>query len=192
MAIINMGYSFAYFWDGRSATLEEQALEPVRNPIEMNANWPDVLTTLNADSAYRELFKVAYNVDGIDSFDVAKALAQFERTMISGNSRFDQFERGELLLTEKERDGLVIFMTERGDCFHCHGTSLLMGFAFENNGLQQVVADNGLGDVTGLSSDIAKFKPPTLRNIALSSPYMHDGRFSTLEEVVEFLSLIHI
>jgi cytochrome c peroxidase len=186
MAVINLGYSFSLFWDGRSATLEAQALEPVKNPIEMNTTWPQVLDKLNADEDYRSMFKFAFGVDVIDSFDVAKAIAQFERTMISGNSRFDKSQRGEIAFTDSERRGQVLFFTERADCFHCHGTSLFMGFVYENNGVQQVLTDDGLGGVTGVSFDIAKFKPPTLRNIEFTAPYMHDGQFNTLEEVIEF------
>ena len=186
MAVVNVGYSFSLFWDGRAATLEEQALAPVTNPIEMNATWPDVLTKLNADSYYRDEFKFVYGVNVIDSFDVAKALAQFERTMISGNSRYDKYLRGELILTDEELRGRELYNDEKADCTHCHGSSLHMGFVFVNNGLQQVMADSGLGGVTGLLSDIGLFKPPTLRNIEFTGPYMHDGRFKTLEEVIEF------
>jgi len=186
MAVVNIGYSFSLFWDGRAATVEEQALAPVVNPIEMNTTWPEVLLKLNADQYYRSMFKIAFNVDVIDSFDVAKALAQFERTMLSGNSKFDKAGRGELSLSESERRGQDLFFTERADCFHCHGTALFMGFDYENNGVQQVMTDFGLGDVTGFSTDKGKFKPTTLRNIEFTSPYMHDGRFKTLEEVVEF------
>ena len=186
MAVVNLGYAFSLFWDGRSATLEEQALEPVVNPIEMKAKWPEVLDILNADPQYREEFKIAFNVDVIDSLDVAKAIAQFERTMLSGNSKYDKYIRGEVFLTESEIRGKDIYNDETADCFHCHGTSLFSGFIYENNGVQQTMVDHGLGNITGLSTDIGKFKPPTLRNIELTAPYMHDGRFNTLEEVVEF------
>lgn len=186
MAVINVGYSFSLFWDGRAATIEDQALEPVTNPIEMNATWPNVLTKLNADQYYRDEFKLAFGVDVIDSLDVAKALAQFERTMISSNSKFDKYTCNELILTDEEFRGLTIFQTEKGDCFHCHGTSLYMGFSYENNGFQQIMTDLGRGAVTGLTTDNGKFKPPTLRNIELTAPYMHDGSLNTLEEVVEF------
>lgn len=186
MAVVNIGYSFALFWDGRSATVEEQALAPVTNPIEMNTTWPKVLSKLNADTYYKDMFKIAFGVDVIDSLDVAKAIAQFERTMLSGNSKYDKWLRGEALLTTNEMNGLALFSDEKADCFHCHGTSLFMGFAYENNGVQPVMIDKGLGDVTGLSTDIGKFKPPTLRNIELTAPYMHGGQFNTLEEVVEF------
>ena len=186
MAVVNVGYSFSLFWDGRAATLEEQALAPVTNPVEMNATWPDVLTKLNADSYYRDEFKFVYGVNVIDSFDVARALAQFERTMISGNSKYDKYLRGELILSDEEFRGLSIFMTEKGDCFHCHGTVLTMGYDYENNGLQNVMTDFGRGDITNYATDIGKFKPPTLRNIELTAPFMHNGSLATLEEVVEF------
>jgi cytochrome c peroxidase len=186
MAVINVGYNIASFWDGRSKTLEDQALMPVVDPLEMHANWPEVLVKLNEDQEYRDLFKLVYKVDVIDSLDVARAIAQFERTMVSGNSRFDKFERGELLLNPDELRGFQVFATEKGDCFHCHGTSLFMGFQFENNGLQQTMTDIGYGKVTGSSLDNGKFRAPSLRNIAQTAPYMHDGRFKTLEEVIEF------
>ncbi|MGB1003235.1 MAG: cytochrome-c peroxidase [Salibacteraceae bacterium] len=186
MAIINLGYAYSLFWDGRSSTLEEQALEPVTNPIEMNATWPEVLIKLNEDDYYKEQFKIAFGVDVIDSTDVAKAIAQFERTMLSGESKFDKFLRKEVPFTESELRGRDIFDTERGDCFHCHGTRLLTGFQDQNNGVQQVMEDLGVGGVNGDPNDIGKFKPPSLRNIELTGPYMHDGRFETLEEVIEF------
>ncbi len=188
MAIVNLGWvgNTGFFWDGRALTLEEQALGPVTNPIEMNATWPDVLVKLNADEVYRNEFKIAFGVNEIDSLDVAKALAQFERTLISGNSRFDQFFNDSLQLTDSEFRGFQLFGSEDADCFHCHGTKLTMGFENVNNGLQQTMVDFGVGGVTGNAQDIGKFKAPTLRNIAVSGPYMHDGRFNTLEEVIEF------
>ncbi len=187
MAILNIGWSFALFWDGRSPTVEAQVLEPVPNPIEMNLDWFTAMDRLNNHPYYKKEFKRVFGTDFIDSNHVAKAIAQFERTMISGNSKFDRAScGGGEVLTELERDGQVIFFTEKGDCYHCHGTSLFMGFTYHNNGLQATIVDSGLGAITGLPTDIGKFKPPTLRNIELTAPYMHDGRFKTLEEVVEF------
>lgn len=186
MAIVNVGYNMASFWDGRAKTLEDQALLPVVDPLEMNATWPDVLEKLNADQEYRDMFKIAFNIDVIDSLDVAKAIAQFERTMVSGNSKFDKYVNGELLLEPDESRGFQLFNGEGGDCRHCHGTALFMGFEMVNNGLDQTTTDNGYGDVTGNPLDMGKFRPPTLRNITLTGPYMHDGRFETLEEVIEF------
>lgn len=187
MAIINLAYGNFFFWDGRSKSLEEQALDPITDPIEMNANWSDVLVTLNEDTAYRNGFKRAYNVDVIDSSDVAKAIAQFERTLISSNSKFDRERIGQYQYTELEQKGFDLFVSDTGgDCFHCHQVGTFTGFDFENNGLQDVLVDKGVGDVTGRHTDDGKFKAPTLRNIEFTSPYMHDGRFNTLEEVIEF------
>lgn len=188
MPLINLGWSRFLFWDGRDASLEEQAKEPVTNPIEMHDTWPNALQELRQDGSYPELFKRAFGIEAteIDSEHVAMAIAQFERTLISGNSRFDQKQRGELSFTPQERLGESIFFTEKGDCFHCHGTVLFTDNVFHNNGLQETIIDKGLGGVTGNPNDDGLMKSPTLRNIAVTGPYMHDGRFETLEEVVEF------
>lgn len=185
-AIINLGFTNHFNWDGSASTLEEQGFEPVVNPIEMNNTWPNVENTLNSDSTYKELFRRAFNIQKIDSTHVVMAIAQFERSLISVNSRYDKYLRQELQLTPSELNGYVIFNSEQGDCFHCHGTNKLMDNSFHNNGLDsEPFLDNGLGEVTGLAPDYGKFKTPTLRNIEFSAPYMHDGRFATLEEVVE-------
>ncbi len=186
MAIINLGYNTHLFWDGRELTLEDQAHDPVVNPIEMNSTWPDVLAKLNADSMYVSDFRFVFGVDVIDSVDVMKAIAQFERTLISGNSKYDKHRRGETTLSLIEIRGEAIFNSEAADCFHCHGYPYFMSSDFHNNGVQHTIQDSGRARVTGAFGDIAKFKAPTLRNIAVTGPYMHDGRFQTLEEVVEF------
>jgi len=184
--IVNAGWNTSNFWDGRAITLEDQAFDPVVNPIEMNNSWENVENTLNADVTYKELFRKAFNINKIDSTHVVMAIAQFERTLISANSRYDKYLRQEIQLTSSELNGYVIFNTEKGDCFHCHGTEMFMDNLFHNNGLDsEPFLDIGLAIVTGLNSDNGKFKTPTLRNIEFSSPYMHDGRFSTLEEVIE-------
>ncbi|MCF8256827.1 MAG: c-type cytochrome [Flavobacteriales bacterium] len=191
MAIINLGWvRTGLFWDGRAATLEAQALGPVTNPIEMNSKWPEVESKLNAHADYPQLFKDAFGVDRIDSLTVAKAIAQFERTLISGNSKFDRwYNRHEIQLSEQEMRGFVMYNTEVADCFHCHG---LGGFItdnqFQNNGLDETFADMGRYDVTGEEGDRGRFRTPTLRNIEMTAPYMHDGRFFTLEEVVDHYS----
>ncbi len=188
MATINLAWGTEFFWDGRASSLENQIYGPVTNPIEMNTTWPEVEAELNASATYRDLFKQAFDIDVIDSVHVSKAIAQFLRTMISGNSKFDKFVREEVNLTTSELNGLVIYNTEKGDCFHCH--TLTNGLAtdnqFRNNGLDSdaSMTDDGRMDVTGLLSDRGKFKVPTLRNIELTAPYMHDGRFATLDDVV--------
>lgn len=189
MALMNLGWGTKFFWDGRASTLEEQVYMPVTNPVEMHSTWPEVEQKLNADSEYPVLFKQAFNIDYIDSVHVSKAIAQFLRSMVSGNSKYDKFIRGEANLTSSELSGYDIYRTERGDCFHCHtlGDNLFTDNTFKNNGLDADadMTDPGLMDVTGNAYDKGKFKVPTLRNIELTAPYMHDGRFATLEEVVD-------
>ena len=185
-ALINLGWNTSFNWDGSSTSLEEQAFEPVINPIEMHNTWENVEITLNDHNEYPLLFKNAFNIDYIDSNHVVMALAQFERTLISTNSKFDRFLKGEEQLTSSELNGYAIFNSEKGDCFHCHGTQMFMDNSFHNNGLDiEPFLDLGRAIVTGSINDNGKFKTPTLRNIEFSAPYMHDGRFSSLEEVIE-------
>ena len=132
------------------------------------------------------MFKQAFNINYIDSSHVVKAIAQFERTLISTNSKLDRYLKNEEQLTISELNGYAIFNTEKGDCFHCHSTNMFMDNQFHNNGLDnEPFIDLGRSKVTSEASDNGKFKTPTLRNIEMSAPYMHDGRFATLEEVVE-------
>jgi len=192
MPIINLGWNTrGFFWDGRAATLELQALGPVVNPIEMNTTWPAVAAKLNAHSEYPSLFKQAFDADVIDSTHVTKALAQFMRTLISGNSRMDKwYVRQEVQLTAQELRGYTVFNSEVGDCFHCHslGGGLNTDNKYHNNGMDTVFPDAGRFNVTGDPADIGTFRTPTLRNIELTAPYMHDGRFFTLEEVIDHYS----
>ena len=188
MAVINAGWMPSLFWDGRRSSLEDQALEPVPNPIEMHQSWADAAAKLSVHEEYPDLFFKAFGSREIDSTLVVKAISQFERTLISSNSKWDRYLRGEAQLTQSESKGFEIFFTEKGDCFHCHATILFTDNLFHNNGLDSVFTDKGLFDVTGNSLDLGKFKTPTLRNIELTAPYMHDGRFSTLGEVVDFYS----
>ena len=184
--IVNPGWNNFNFWDGRVTSLEEQAFEPITNPLEMHDTWSNVENKLNADDEYPILFKNAFNIDYIDSNHVVMAIAQFERTLFSANSKFDKFYREEGTLTTSEINGYAIFNSEKGDCFHCHGTALFTDNLFHNNGLDvEPFLDLGLGIITENAIDNGKFKTPSLRNIKVSSPYMHDGRFETLEEVID-------
>lgn len=198
MAMQNLGWEQRFFWDGRAMSLEEQILEPVENPIEMHETWPNAIAKLQSDPGYVALFQDAFGASA-DKFKAAKAMAQFLRTMISGNSRFDQFQRGEIQPTPEEALGIQLTQQEGGfppevpggqggaDCFHCHphGGARFTDGIMRNNGLDAEFTDLGLGGVTGLPEDMGVFKVPTLRNVALTAPYMHDGRFNTLEEVIE-------
>ena len=202
MALINLGWQNFFFWDGRAKTLEEQILGPVPNPIEMHQSWPDAVGKLNASQEYKNLFYKAFGTTEIDSTLVSKAIAQFLRTMISGSSKYDvmyKYINGMSLsaddqitlasLSADEWAGYDLFKSLNGaDCFHCHNGALMQVNKFSNNGLDLTFTDNGRGAITGLASDNGKFKVPTLRNIALSGPYMHDGRFTTLDQVIEHYS----
>lgn len=188
MAIMNLGWAQEFFWDGRSFGMEVQAREPVINPIEMHESWENAVAELQATAEYPRLFKAAFGTDDITEELAVKAIAQFERTLISGNSEYDKFYRGEPnSFSQAAFRGMQIFFTERGDCFHCHTVDLLSTFEYHNNGLDATFnADNiGRAGVTGRTSDTGKFKVPSLRNVEVSGPYMHDGRFATLEEVIE-------
>lgn len=179
-----------YFWDGGANDLERQAIGPIMNPIEMsNKNLFDVVARLQNHPEYPGLFRKAFGSDSISAVKLAKAIAQYERTLISGNSNYDKAERRQRLRTQSEINGMIIFSTEKGDCFHCHGnlsSPFFTDFAFHNNGLDEVQADSGLYRITGKPEDIGKFKTPSLRNLSFTAPYMHDGRFKTLMEVIEF------
>lgn len=187
-SVINIGWMPLLFWDGRATTIEEQALEPIPNPIEMHQKWTDATNKLNSHPKYPELFYQAFGSRTIDSMMVVKAIAQFERTLISSNSKWDRYLRGEVVLNQAESQGFEIFFTEKGDCFHCHGTILFTDNKFHNNGMDSIITDKGLYQITNNPNDIGKFKSPSLRNIAYTAPYMHDGRFETLEEVIDFYS----
>ncbi len=186
--IINCAWQPKYFWDGRAVSLEEQAIGPVENPIEMHASWKNVVAKVQRSEIYPSLFQQAFGTNHVTKKLVAKAIAQFERTLLSMNSKYDRVVRGEDTFTEQELRGLNLFFTERADCFHCHGNILFTDQSFHNNGLDKTPQDTGLEKYTGRKRDIGKFKTPTLRNLAFSAPYMHDGRFQTLEEVIDFYS----
>lgn len=201
MALFNLGWEDRFFWDGRALTLEEQIFFPVRDPIEMHETWPNAVAKLQADPAYVQLFSRAFGTTTIDSVQASKAMAQFLRTMISANSKFDRFMRGEEQLTVQEQLGFQLTLLEGGvppispfgqggaDCFHCHphGGGRFTDGLFRNNGLkpESEWTDLGLGGFTGLPQDRARFKTPSLRNVAVTAPYMHDGSLQTLEQVIE-------
>lgn len=197
MALINLGWSSGFFWDGRAATIEKQILQPVPNPVEMHLRWTDAVQRLQNHSGYPYLFKKAFNTYEIDSILVSKAIAQFIRTMMSGNSKFDRILNHEESFTTEEAQGYELFLNDKiegvqagADCFHCHIGPIFfqLNTDYLNNGLDASFADPGRGGFTGNPNDNGKFKIPTLRNIELSAPYMHDGRFATLDEVMNHYS----
>lgn len=195
--LFNLAWYPALFWDGRSESLEDQAFHPVRTKTEMNFKWTEAVQRLNKSKFYLLKFRKAFGKIPIDSHLIAKALAQFERTLISHNSKFDRAVRKETPLNSEELEGFEIVndMTRAG-CVHCHTTDgdvLGTIASFSNNGLDSVMnandyKDKGQGLITKNIKDNGKFKIPSLRNILFTAPYMHDGRFKTLEEVMDFYS----
>ncbi len=200
MALVNLGWAYNYFWDGRAQTLEDQVQQPVENPIEMNESWENALIELRNDPSYPPMFKAAFGSNDITQDRAAKAMASFLRTMISADSKFDRERIGNYTFTPLEDAGFTLFNTEGGvnaitgqpwggaDCFHCHGhAGMQMGdYLMHNNGLDSHFQnDPGLAGITGNPLDSGKFKTPTLRNIALTAPYMHDGRFFNLNQVFD-------
>lgn len=184
MSLANIAWAPSLFWDGRAPMLEAQVLMPVADPIEMGETWENVEAKLRRHPEYPALFDGAFPGQPITRDHVARAIAQFERTLISADSKYDRFLADQTTLDAAETLGLTLFFSDRGDCFHCHGTVLLTDNRFHNTGLDAAPADSGRAEVTGRDSDIGSFRAPSLRNIALTAPYMHDGRFNTLEEVL--------
>ena len=196
MAIVNLAWhKEGFFWDGRAATLRAQSLKPIQDELEMHETLENVVAKLKADKLYTDQFTRAFKDPEISSEKVSLALEQFMVTMVSFNSKFDQYKRGEVQLTESEKRGETLFNKEKdplngikgGECFHCHGGYDFSNFKYTSNGLDNDFEFTDLGrySVTKLDEDKARFKVPTLRNIELTGPYMHDGRFTTLEEVIE-------
>lgn len=193
MPLVNLAWQRELFWDGRAPSLREQVLMPISDPHEMNETPENVVSKLSDDPAYQKSFSAAFGSPGVTVERLALALEQFLLTKLSHESRFDLALRRAGELSEEEKRGLQLFVTEhaperglRGaDCFHCHGGMLFTDNAFHDNGLDLADSDLGRMIVTGSEADRGKFKTPSLRNVALRAPYMHDGRFATLEEVVE-------
>ncbi len=179
---INLGWNTNFLWNGRiTGQLEDIML------FEVDIFFHTDLKKINASNEYRSDFRKVYHAETITSKDIAYALAQFFRTLISGNSTFDKFVQHEVMLSPSEMRGFTLFNTEKGDCFHCHSLGLFTDNKFHNIGLDSTFEGENLGRyvITGNPNDKGLFKSPTLRNVEYTAPYMHDGRFQTLEEVVE-------
>jgi len=196
MPLFNLAWKSLFFWDGRVASLREQVLVPIESHEELDESIENVIAKLGAEPGYDDAFTSVFGKAGMTADRIALALEAFLLTLVSHDSKFDRARRGEAKLSELEQRGFDLFMTEReprsgqfgGDCFHCHGGALFTDHQFRNNGLKVDPADYGRSAITGSSLDAGAFATPSLRNIALTAPYMHDGRFATLEEVLDHYS----
>ncbi len=186
--LFNRAYGKAFFWDGRAASLEEQALRPIEDPAEMGSRVGDAIGRLRASKEYPPLFQAAFGGEA-SAASLGKALASFERVLLRGDSRVDRFRHKSehKALTARERAGLWLYES-KGRCWRCHVGSNFTDEAFHNTGVSwgKKPADPGRFAVTRKEADRGKFKTPTLRGVALTAPYMHDGSLKTLEEVVQF------
>ncbi|MEP2026630.1 MAG: cytochrome c peroxidase [Reichenbachiella sp.] len=199
MSLVNLLWQTKFFWDGRALSLEEQALQPIPDHIEMDLPLDEAVERLSISEDYPRQFLEAFETENITADLIAKALSQFMRTLVSSNSKYDKHLLGQDVLTDQEKLGMDLFFTHPeptiglrgGNCGDCHLNILTAGNrkgfeGFHNNGIDSEDAlEDGLMTVTGKATDKGKFKAPSLRNIALTAPYMHDGRFSSLEEVLD-------
>jgi cytochrome c peroxidase len=186
--VLNRAYSLAQFWDGRAATLEEQAKGPIANPIEMGHTHADVARTIGAIAGYRPLFQAAFGSAEVTIDRMAQAIATFERTLLSGNSAYDRYKAGQkTAMTAAQVRGFKIF-TDKAKCDQCHEGINFTSNSYHNLGVgaDKPNPDVGRFEVTKNPQDWGAFKTPTLRDIARTAPYMHDGSLKTLEDVVEF------
>lgn len=182
--LINLAWGNSFFWDGRTATLELQASEPIQNHVEMDTTLEVVSARLAEDQAISAQFQRAYAAPPSED-TITRALASFVRSLISAQSRYDAFLAGDMTaLSPAEQRGQALFTGERGDCFHCHVGYNLTSQGFRNNGIAADDPDVGRSEITGKPTDLGKFKTPTLRNVAVTAPYMQDGSLATLEDVV--------
>lgn len=197
LPLFNLAWYSKLFWDGRVNTIEEQVLHPVRDANEMNLKWKEAIKKIKRSRFYNLKFYKAFGTSVIDSNLIANAIAQFERTLISHSSKYDNVINRKAKFTMDEIEGMELIndMT-KGNCLHCHTTDadgLGTTGMYSNNGLDKAITefdfkDIGLGKITLQKSDNGKFKIPSLRNLLFTAPYMHDGRFKTIEEVLNFYS----
>lgn len=185
-SIQNAGYTGPYFWDGRTETLEDQVVRPVTNPREMGLPLPEAVARLRIDSSYREAFREAFDGGDVNATRMARALATYVRTLRAGDSPADRFTAGDVdALSPEARSGYRLFVGKAG-CAACHGGPLFTDQRFHNTGVSWGSEDAGRAEITGRPEDRGKFNTPSLRDVAETAPYMHDGSMATLRDVVEF------
>ena len=183
-ALINMAWGTTFFWHGGALSLEVQAVGPIKNPLEMDTTLADVARRLALEPQLVEAFEDAYG-DGPSESTITRALASFGRSLVGGNSPYDLYLAGDKsAISDAAARGEALFNGERGECFHCHAGFNFTSNAFRNNGIALDDPDEGRREITLKESDLGKFKVPTLRNVAVSAPYMHDGSLETLDDVI--------
>ena len=193
--VLNSSLNVAQFWDGRAADLKEQAGGPIANPGEMAFTHTLAVDVLQSIPGYVIEFKQVFDTDEIDIDKVTAAIAEFEKTLVTPNSRFDLWLLGDTTaISEQERSGYQLF--KDSGCVACHNGSALGGTSFQKMGVvKPYVTDNpaeGLSAVTGKDADRFKFKVPTLRNVTLTYPYFHDGAAATLTEAVDIMGRLQL
>jgi cytochrome c peroxidase len=176
-----MAWMETFFWDGGVHNLDLLSISPIENPVEMDETVSNVVAKINADATYKKLFKEAFNSDEINGIKMMQALSQFMVMLVSANSKYDKVLRGEMHFSDDEMAGKTIFEQK---CANCHSGILFTDQKFRNNGIANVT-DKGRFEITLNPKDEYAFKVPSLRNVGLTAPYMHDGRFNSLEEVID-------
>lgn len=186
-SVLNMKNRPYFFWDGRAASLEEQSLMPIKNPDEMGLPIDEAIKRLNEHTVYKKLFLKIFN-EQPNAINLAKAFAAYEQTLETVNSKFDDWSNGKIELTASEERGRQLFIGDKAKCFDCHRMEDFTDDEFKNIGLYngKELNDAGLYNITKKESDLGKFKTPGLRNIAVTAPYMHNGKFKTLEQVLTY------
>ncbi|MBX9685405.1 MAG: cytochrome-c peroxidase [Candidatus Obscuribacterales bacterium] len=193
--VFNAAYNFVQFWDGRAKDLKAQVAGPLKNPLEMDSDWPQVMANLAADSEYQKQFRALY-ADGISAESISDAISEYEHTLLTPGSRFDKYLGGDLkALTDDEKAGFELF--KKHECASCHAGPALGGLSYEKMGVKKDYfkdrgdikdVDYGRFNVTHSLADKFRFKVPTLRNIEFTYPYFHDGSARTLEQAVKIMS----
>ena len=182
-ALMNLAWSPTFMWDGGVNHLEVQPLVPLTSEHEMGETMSNIVKKLNRNEFYRKKFKEAFGIDNITDQKLLHALAQFTSMLVSKNAKYDEVKLGKASFTENEQRGYEIF---KSNCNSCHTEPLFTNYTYRNSGLESTIVDIGVERVTQDPTDRGKFKVPTLRNVEFSYPYMHDGRFANLKEVVKF------
>ncbi|MFT6002719.1 MAG: cytochrome c peroxidase [Flavobacteriales bacterium] len=183
-SLANIGYHPYFLREGSIKTIEMQVLVPIQEENEFAHNIVDIAEQMKKNPEYVKMSKEAYGKSP-DPYVITRALAAYERTLVSKNSKFDKFINGEIPLTKEEKQGFDLFMSNKTNCSSCHGGFNFTQYKITNNGLYENYKDEGRMRATKNNKDLALFKTPSLRNIELTAPYMHDGSLTTLEEVVE-------